>query len=146
MMLGLGTYMVTDPSTGFSIDCDSWSNLFNGTCWGYGAAVNTIEGGQASITLPPPGVPAAPTQAQLDQVAASSNPGQAAEDLTQTLTNQAITQTQQNITAANPPDTTPDCSGLLSPFIMPGCGKTFSILPWIVVAGIGVGIYFISKR
>ena len=30
----MGVYNVVDPNTGKTIDCDSWGNIFNLTCWG----------------------------------------------------------------------------------------------------------------
>jgi len=35
---GLGAEYKTDPTTGQVIDCDSWSNLFQGVCWNPTAA------------------------------------------------------------------------------------------------------------
>lgn len=138
-MYGLGVDMVTDLSTGQQIDCDLWSNLFNSTCWGFGAAVDATVGVPSTLTILPPAVPPAPTQTQLDAVAASPDPGAAAQALVQQLTNQALAQSQANISSANPPGGTPDCSAFLAPFITPGCGSTFSLGEWIAVAGAVIG-------
>jgi hypothetical protein len=54
------------------------------------------------LNLPTAG-PDAPTQAQLDTVAASPDPGSAAQDLVDQLAATALTNTQAAITAANPP-------------------------------------------
>jgi len=50
---GLGTDLRVDCSSGNTIDCDSWSNFFNSTCWGLCSA-----GGTQNTTAV--GTPAAP--------------------------------------------------------------------------------------
>jgi hypothetical protein len=89
-----------NPDTGQAVLC-TWSNpsgLFNAACWGYG----TLWGPTATLNLPTAG-PDAPTQAQLDTVAASDDPGAAAQSLADTLAETALTNTQAAINAANPP-------------------------------------------
>jgi hypothetical protein len=46
MMMGLGTDFVID-SSGATIDCDSWANLFNSSCWGMGGPSALPAGVQA---------------------------------------------------------------------------------------------------
>jgi len=55
MGAGLGTDYRIDCNTGLTIDCDAWSNLFNGTCWGMCSA-SSLPAGVAVGTAP-----AAPT-------------------------------------------------------------------------------------
>ena len=50
---GLGTDLRVDCSSGNTIDCDSWSNFFNATCWGICSA-------QGTQNTTPVGTPAAP--------------------------------------------------------------------------------------
>ena len=52
-------------------------------------------------SLFPRPLPFASTQAQLDAVSASPNPGVAANQLVQTLANEAVTQSQANIATVN---------------------------------------------
>jgi len=111
---------VVDPATGLTIDCDSWSNIFNATCWGFGTT---------GLNVTAPAVAPAPTQAQLDTVAASSDPGTSASALVQNLTNAAVTQTQANNAAANPVS-----------FCGPGSNQWISgIDNCVLIAGIVVG-------
>lgn len=51
-MYSLGTYNVVDPDTGLVIDCDSWSNLFNLTCWGGNSITGAGTGPYAGYTTP----------------------------------------------------------------------------------------------
>ena len=41
---GLGTDYRIDCSTGLTIDCDSWSNFLNATCWGMCSASSLPAG------------------------------------------------------------------------------------------------------
>ena len=63
--LGLGTDLRVDPSTGQTIDCDSWGNFFNGTCWGILSSKGTtsyVYGNTPYLSTTGSGVP--PTLAQ----------------------------------------------------------------------------------
>ncbi len=97
-----------------------------------------LTSGQATacvVGVNPVAVPPAPTQAQLDAVAASADPGAAAAALVQQLSNQAVTQTQANTQAAV--DATPDNPYLT---INPPANPTlpsFSIPSWVWI-GLGV--------
>jgi len=53
MRRGLGTLYKTDPSTGTVIDCDSWSNIFQGVCWNpFASSVTPVApGGGAGIPI-----------------------------------------------------------------------------------------------
>ena len=46
---GLGTLWVTD-SSGNTIDCDQWSNIFNTACWGFGTPVVPVPPGSTAPT------------------------------------------------------------------------------------------------
>ena len=52
-MYGLGTYLVADPDTGQTIDCDSWANIFNLTCWGGNSITGAGTGPYAGNTAAP---------------------------------------------------------------------------------------------
>ena len=56
---GLGDYLVCDPQTGLTIDCDDWSNLFNLACWGgnsiTGAGTGPYAGCTAAASVGTPG-------------------------------------------------------------------------------------------
>ena len=89
-------------------------------------AVLTLCGAAASAAPPvpastaagsAPSVPTAPTQAQLDAVANASDPGTAAAALAQSLSDQAVTETQANINASV--QSLPDYTTTLAPF----CGE-----------------------
>lgn len=85
--------------------------------------------------------PSAPTQAQLDAVAASSDPGAAAAALVQQLSNEAVTQTQANTQAAV--DATPD-----NPYFtlnLPASPSGFTIPSWAWIAlGVTGGILILK--
>ena len=49
-MYGLGTEYKTDPNTGTVIDCDDWSNIFQGVCWNPTAPVVTLAPGSSTTT------------------------------------------------------------------------------------------------
>lgn len=117
---GLGTLMLADCSTGQMIDCDSWSNLFNWTCWG--ACPNAL-----AITTPvAPGAPASLT-------AIPDTTGAAA----QALSNAAMTQTLANNAAANVAvgSSEDTCSTLSANWPWPLDGISCSSM---LIAGIGV--------
>lgn len=63
---GLGTFYVKD-SSGNTIDCDAWSNLFNGACWGVLNVAVGGAGGTPVTTDPSTGAPTAqPDCSQLE--------------------------------------------------------------------------------
>ncbi len=104
---------VIDTGFGTSADCSQlgpW--LLNSSCWTNSLSQwKALAAGQ--FPLPPaPAVPPAPTQAQLDAVAASPDPGAAASDLVQTLTDQAVTGSQSSLSVffSNIPGTAPGSS------------------------------------
>jgi hypothetical protein len=47
---GLGDYLVCDPNTGLTVDCDDWSNLFNLACWGGNSITGAGTGPYAGCT------------------------------------------------------------------------------------------------
>jgi hypothetical protein len=58
---GLGTDYRVDCSSGNTIDCDSWSNFFNSTCWGMCSASSLPAG---VVVGGPPAAPATPDMCQ----------------------------------------------------------------------------------
>ena len=50
--LGMGTYNVVDPNTGQVIDCDSWGNFFNLTCWGGNSITGAGTGPYSNQVVP----------------------------------------------------------------------------------------------
>lgn len=52
----LGTDYRVDCTSGLTIDCDAWSNIFNQTCWGMCSA-GTLGGGAVVGGSPPPPAP-----------------------------------------------------------------------------------------
>jgi hypothetical protein len=82
--------------------------------------LSPAEQTSCAVGLAPVAVPPVPTQAQLDAVAAASDPGAAAAALTQQLSNQAVTQTQANTQAAV--DASPSNIYLTFPAPAPFCG------------------------
>ena len=73
--------------------------------WCIGLAANGLayldSSCTAALSVPAPATVPPPTQAQLDAVSASPNPGVAANQLVQTLANEAVTQSQANIATVN---------------------------------------------
>ncbi len=140
-----GSDLFCSPTT----DCsDWWTYMLNPVC-----LTNTLTQWQAlkNVPLPPTPVlpiPAAPTQAQLNQVAADPNPGAAAQVLVNKLATDAASTAITADQAANlqffsdyadqlaaqqnqPPP--PDCSGFFA-FLNSSCPGGTGIPSWVWVA------------
>lgn len=121
----------------------------NPGCWG-DTATGWAQLASQTVALPAPSVPAAPTDAQIAIVQASADPGAAAAALAQSLSDQAVLDTQANIRdlfdslpVYGNPDTPPDCSGFFS-FLTTGC-PGFTIPYWVWIAlGVTGGILILK--
>lgn len=47
---GVGDYLVCDPNTGLTIDCDDVTNIFNLACWGGNSITGAGTGPYAGCT------------------------------------------------------------------------------------------------
>lgn len=169
---GMGVVHPADCDTGNNPFCTSatdcsvaWMWALAPQCW-----TTSLSDWQALAALPQPPpplvtVPAAPTQAQLNQVAASPDPGAAAQALANQLaadaTNATIVNSQQQNTvfmsnlsdllAQQQPQNsdTPDCSGFFA-FLNSACAPTTGIsIPywvWLLVGGVGAVIVVKAVR
>jgi hypothetical protein len=113
-------------------------------CWGYSQAawLQAYQVVSGASTLPAPVPVAAPTQAQLDAVAASPDPGTAATALTQSLSNASVaaTQTQDTAWAA----TVPSAPVPAAVSLIPGLNVSTSLL--LLLAGGGLLLFYVGTH
>jgi hypothetical protein len=107
-------------------DCSVMSQwLLAPACWS-DSALGWQQLASQNLTLPAASVPLPPTDAQIEAVQASSDPGAAADALAQSLSNQAVLSTDASVNATVIP--TYADSLILNPFSglnLPGLFPTF---------------------